>query len=75
MMTTSPCFQCSEKEPPDCHTYCEKYIEFCEIHKQEKETIRRNKEKDSARQAYMTNKQFQNALRSHKNRVFKQTKR
>lgn len=73
-MTTSPCYGCEDRFV-GCHAECSRYIEFQDVHKNEQETIRKNREKDSARQAYMTNKQFQNALRSHKNRVFKQTKR
>lgn len=76
MMTTSPCFQCKDKEPPDCHSYCEKYIEFCEIHEQERETIRKNKEKQSTRRGYVSKSQFESAIKGNlKNRVFKQTKK
>ena len=71
-MRTSPCYGCEDRYV-GCHSKCGKYIDFQSVHEEEKETIRKNKEKESARQGYMTSRQFANALRSNKNRVFKQT--
>ena len=74
--TNSPCLGCTEdRNEGRCHFDCEKYLEFLEIHKQEVETIRKNKSAN-ARQEFLTEREFKNRLHGHsKNRVFKQTKR
>lgn len=27
-MSDSPCYECSSRKPPDCHTYCDAYKLF-----------------------------------------------
>lgn len=74
--TNSPCFECNEdRQEGRCHSTCEKYLEFLDVHKQELEVIRKNKS-ESARQEYLTDREFKNRLHGHsKNRVFKQHKK
>jgi hypothetical protein len=70
--TKSPCYGCENRQA-GCHAECEDYIQYKAIHDEEIETIRANKQKN-ARQHYMTDKEFRNALSGrNKNRVFKQT--
>ena len=74
-MRTSPCHECDSRYI-GCHSKCTDYIEFQAVHKEDKETIRRNKEKQSTRGGYVSNKKFAGSLNGHvKNRVFKQTKK
>ena len=72
-MSKSPCFGCGEREV-GCHSLCEKYIDFRFIYDEEQRIIRKNKEKN-ARQGFVSDKQFANAIKNNKNRVFKQTKK
>lgn len=45
-MKTSPCKDCEEREV-GCHSTCEKYIEYKEIHEKETEAIKRERQKES----------------------------
>ena len=70
--TKSPCYECKNRHS-GCHAECEDYLDYQRIHEEEVETIRKNKQKN-ARQHYMTDREFKNALQGrNKNRVFKQT--
>ena len=74
-MRTSPCHKCADRYV-GCHSECAEYLDFLAVHKEEKETIRKNKEKQSTRKGFISNRQFAASLNGHiKNRVFKQTKR
>lgn len=49
MKYQSPCTKdCPDRvaEPKNCHTYCEKYLDYLEIHKKEKARIYKEKELD-----------------------------
>ena len=71
----SPCYECKRPQKRiGCHSGCEEYIRFCDENTALREKIRREKERRSARQKYMTDKQFQNAGQSF-NKVFKQHKK
>ena len=70
--TKSPCYECKNRKP-GCHSECEEYRKYKEIHDAEVEQIRERKAKENAGfRPRMTDKQFQYALRQGENRVLKQ---
>lgn len=73
-MSKSPCYGCAERYV-GCHANCEAYSDFREVYDKEMQTIRTAKEKNSARQGYISDKQFANAIKNRKVKVFKQTKK
>ena len=76
MMAKSPCFKCErEIKKLGCHSICPEFIQYEKVHKEELEKIRKAKEKYKSPRYMMTDREFDNAGRSHnKNKVFKQHK-
>ena len=68
--TKSPCFECDNRTV-GCHANCEQYAEFQNVHNNEVEEIRRNKEKTSTRKERMSDRRFAYSLKKGENRVFK----
>lgn len=57
--TENPCRGC-DKRTTECHTYCEDYLEFLDVHEAELKVIRANKDKHSKfRTDYVTDAQFE----------------
>ena len=76
MMVKSPCFMCErEIKKVGCHSKCPEYIQYEQTHKEEKEKIRKAKEKYRSPRYIMTDREFAYAGRHGKNKVFKQHKR
>jgi len=58
--TENPCRGCSNRTI-ECHSTCEEYLEFLDIHEAELKVIRANKDKHSKfRTDYVTEAQFEN---------------
>ena len=75
MMTTttqSPCYKCKDRHM-NCHSDCDGYSKYREVHEQEMETIMKNRSK-SARTCYMSDRAFKNAQKKG-SKVFKQHKK
>lgn len=76
MMAKSPCFKCErEIKKVGCHGKCPEFIQYENVHQEEREKIRKAKEKYRSPRCIMTGQEFANARRRGKNRVFKQRKR
>ena len=69
-MRHSPCLGCDEKYE-NCHSLCEDFLEFDRAHKEEKEKIRKAKERDSI--TFLPREQYRYAKGKH-GKVFKQRK-
>lgn len=68
----APCKGCTRPQKClGCHDRCEDFLEFRREHEEMQEKIRKEKAKQSARHAFITDRQFRNAGKSF-NKVWKQ---
>lgn len=77
MITKSPCYGCKERTA-ECHSTCERYLEYEEIHKRETEEIFRRKviAMDCDPHRKLTSEQFRARCNASKEKkVFKSKKR
>ena len=72
--TQSPCYGCTERNA-ECHSSCEQYLEFVDIHDRERAEIHQKKHKESLGYGagYRSEREWRNSFQNkNENRVFKQ---
>ena len=71
--TESPCFRCTERSA-ECHSSCEQYLDYVDIHAKERSEIHERKHKENLGYGagYRSEKEWHNTFHKGDNRVFKQ---